>query len=118
MWPPHCVQGSHGADFACPVAPGTVVVTKGTHSLTDSYSGFGDGMSAPGAYPKAYETSILKVCASEGEAAALVSVDPGPSPHCRVASSRAASSTSLFAALRQTTACARRRSTRSRTALT
>ena len=64
MWPPHCVQGSRGAEFACPIDPFTVVVTKGTHSKTDSYSGFGDGMSVPGQYPKAYETSILKVCSA------------------------------------------------------
>lgn len=61
MWPPHCVQGTHGAEFAVPIHPHAVIVTKGTHSLTDSYSGFGDGMSARGQYPKTYETSILKV---------------------------------------------------------
>ena len=49
MWPPHCVQGSTGADFL----PGLVIkatdtiVLKGTVRTVDSYSGFAsnDGVS-------------------------------------------------------------------------
>lgn len=65
LWPAHCMQGSAGADFACPINPDALIVTKGTYVAVDSYSGFGDGVSAQAAYPKAKETSILKVCKGE-----------------------------------------------------
>ena len=61
LWPAHCMQGSPGADFACPIDAGAIVVTKGTYVAVDSYSGFGDGVSSRASYPKAKETSILKV---------------------------------------------------------
>ena len=44
MWPVHCVQGTRGADFHPGVErdASDVVIQKGTHARTDSYSGFGD----------------------------------------------------------------------------
>lgn len=43
-WPPHCVQGSHGAEFhenlQLPV--GTSIVRKGSDQAVDAYSGFLD----------------------------------------------------------------------------
>ena len=43
MWPTHCVQNTHGADWhpLCPLRPGEIVVDKGTLERVDSYSGFG-----------------------------------------------------------------------------
>ncbi|MCL4120346.1 UNVERIFIED_CONTAM: hypothetical protein GTU68_000456 [Idotea baltica] len=44
MWPDHCVQGTHGAEFAdglSPIDAGNVFV-KGTDRKIDSYSGFFD----------------------------------------------------------------------------
>jgi len=49
-WPPHCVQGTSGAEFhpALVLPPGTDVVSKGTDPDTDAYSCFqadtADGM--------------------------------------------------------------------------
>lgn len=45
MWPDHCVQGEHGAEFHSTKAIYSyphVVVQKGCNPLVDSYSGFGD----------------------------------------------------------------------------
>ena len=46
IWPPHCVQGSHGAQFHSQLVmpPGTMVISKGTNPKKDAYSGF-DGTS-------------------------------------------------------------------------
>jgi len=45
MWPNHCVQGSHGAEFHSDLgtpAKDEVIVQKGTDASIDSYSGFWD----------------------------------------------------------------------------
>jgi nicotinamidase/pyrazinamidase len=49
MWPPHCVQGTTGAEFHSDLALGqsAVIVSKGMEENADSYSGF-DGMDAQG----------------------------------------------------------------------
>jgi nicotinamidase/pyrazinamidase len=41
-WPPHCVQGTAGAEFhaALRLPPGTVVMSKGTEPDEDAYSAF------------------------------------------------------------------------------
>jgi nicotinamidase/pyrazinamidase len=41
-WPPHCVQGTPGADFhpSLLVAKGSEVISKGTSPAEDAYSGF------------------------------------------------------------------------------
>lgn len=41
-WPPHCVQGTHGARFhpALKLPHDTVIITKGAGMNEDSYSGF------------------------------------------------------------------------------
>lgn len=41
-WPPHCVQGTAGADFAAGLRlpPPTVVISKGASRDRDAYSGF------------------------------------------------------------------------------
>lgn len=43
-WPPHCIAGSIGADFApqlqLPPADKFVIISKGTHADKDAYSGF------------------------------------------------------------------------------
>ena len=43
-WPPHCVAGTHGADFpeALTPAPVTHIIRKGVLQNRDSYSGFLD----------------------------------------------------------------------------
>ena len=43
MWPDHCVQNTHGAEFHANCQPSAtdIVVDKGTNSRVDSYSGFG-----------------------------------------------------------------------------
>jgi nicotinamidase/pyrazinamidase len=42
LWPDHCVQGTHGAEFSSEVElPHTqMVIRKGYHDVVDSYSGF------------------------------------------------------------------------------
>lgn len=42
MWPPHCIAGSKGADFAAPLKlPHTaIIVSKATTPEKDTYSGF------------------------------------------------------------------------------
>jgi nicotinamidase/pyrazinamidase len=42
VWPPHCVQGTSGAEFhaGLEVPPGAVVVSKGMSPEEDAYSGF------------------------------------------------------------------------------
>ena len=42
MWPPHCVQGTAGAEIIVTVGAGSKTVRKGTDSRFDSYSGFAD----------------------------------------------------------------------------
>ena len=44
MWPNHCVQGSHGAEFYPELIrrDDDVIIRKGTNRNADSYSGFGD----------------------------------------------------------------------------
>jgi nicotinamidase/pyrazinamidase len=44
VWPPHCVQGTHGAELHAGLdrAKITEVFPKGTHRTIDSYSGFFD----------------------------------------------------------------------------
>ena len=48
MWPPHCVQGTPGAEFLPGLdrEPSDIVIQKGTSPLVDAYSGFGseDGL--------------------------------------------------------------------------
>lgn len=41
-WPPHCIAGTAGADFAADLAlpPSTVVLSKATERDRDAYSGF------------------------------------------------------------------------------
>jgi nicotinamidase/pyrazinamidase len=41
-WPPHCVQGTHGAEFhpALKLGKNVVIVSKGMGGAEDSYSGF------------------------------------------------------------------------------
>jgi nicotinamidase/pyrazinamidase len=48
-WPPHCVQGTAGAEFHPGLALGSnaVIVSKGTEENADSYSGF-DGVDSRG----------------------------------------------------------------------
>lgn len=43
-WPPHCVQGTPGAEFhpGLNLPPGTLVVSKATSSDKEAYSGFED----------------------------------------------------------------------------
>ena len=42
MWPPHCVQGTPGAEIIVTVDASAKTVRKGTNSRFDSYSGFAD----------------------------------------------------------------------------
>ena len=43
MWPPHCVQGSKGAEFVQGIGRGgDIVILKGCNPRIDSYSAFGD----------------------------------------------------------------------------
>jgi nicotinamidase/pyrazinamidase len=42
MWPPHCVQGTSGAEIVVTVGPAAKTVRKGTETRFDSYSGFAD----------------------------------------------------------------------------
>lgn len=42
MWPPHCVQGTSGAEILITVKDPTRTVRKGTNPHLDSYSGFAD----------------------------------------------------------------------------
>ena len=42
MWPPHCVQGTRGAEFHpdLNLPPETIIISKGMDPNEDSYSGF------------------------------------------------------------------------------
>jgi nicotinamidase/pyrazinamidase len=42
LWPDHCVQGTHGAEFsqALDIPHAQLVIRKGYHKVVDSYSGF------------------------------------------------------------------------------
>lgn len=42
-FPPHCVQGTHGAEIAVSVSPGDVVLFKGEDSAVEEFSAFGNG---------------------------------------------------------------------------
>jgi nicotinamidase/pyrazinamidase len=42
MWPPHCVQGTPGAEILISIEEPTRTVRKGSDSQFDSYSGFAD----------------------------------------------------------------------------
>ncbi len=42
MWPPHCVQGTSGAEIVVTVGSAAKTVRKGTDNRFDSYSGFAD----------------------------------------------------------------------------
>jgi len=55
MWPPHCVEGTGGADFVSSLThkDSDVVIQKGRVQSVDSYSAFGD------AYGKIYERTPL-----------------------------------------------------------
>jgi nicotinamidase/pyrazinamidase len=49
-WPPHCIQGTRGAEFHPDLRlGGALVVSKGMGENADSYSGF-DGMDTNGVY--------------------------------------------------------------------
>jgi nicotinamidase/pyrazinamidase len=53
VWPPHCIQGSHGADFhpGLSLPDATIVVSKGTTPDSDAYSAFegrADNARSPG----------------------------------------------------------------------
>ncbi len=39
-WPPHCVQGTRGAELALDLPPSAVVIAKGSSPGRDAYSGF------------------------------------------------------------------------------
>ncbi|HZW26761.1 MAG TPA: isochorismatase family protein [Gallionella sp.] len=39
-WPPHCIAGTHGAEFALQLPPSAVIVSKATRVEQDAYSGF------------------------------------------------------------------------------
>ena len=41
-WPPHCIQGTPGAELAINPAKITAIIQKGTDPAIDSYSGFFD----------------------------------------------------------------------------
>lgn len=49
LWPPHCVQGTRGADFhpALKLPPDTIIVTKGNDPTREGYSSF-DGVTPEG----------------------------------------------------------------------
>ena len=42
VWPPHCVQGTHGAEFstALRLPPSVVIISKATDPTQDAYSSF------------------------------------------------------------------------------
>ena len=42
LWPPHCVQGTTGAEILLPADLITAVISKGEHPKYDSYSAFKD----------------------------------------------------------------------------
>ena len=42
MWPPHCIQGTSGAEIVVSVGADAKTVRKGTDLRFDSYSGFAD----------------------------------------------------------------------------
>lgn len=56
MWPPHCVEGTSGADFVSSLTrkDSDVVIQKGRVQSVDSYSAFGDG------HGKIYERTALQ----------------------------------------------------------
>ena len=59
MWPTHCVQNTHGADWhpSCQLKPEEIVIDKGTLDRVDSYSGFGS-------HPE--DTGLLKELQTRG----------------------------------------------------
>lgn len=58
LWPPHCVQGTHGAEFVSTLNTASIdhVVRKGTDPTIDSYSGFFDN----GHRKKTEMTAVLR----------------------------------------------------------
>ncbi|MBN9307979.1 bifunctional nicotinamidase/pyrazinamidase [Devosia sp.] len=42
LWPDHCVQGTHGAEFSAEIElpHAEMIIRKGYHDVVDSYSGF------------------------------------------------------------------------------
>lgn len=42
VWPPHCVQGTRGAEFhpGLRIPPGSVIISKGDKPTAEAYSGF------------------------------------------------------------------------------
>lgn len=67
LWPDHCVQGSHGAEFAVELNTNGIdhVVQKGTDRHIDSYSGFFDNdhkkSTGLGEYLKQQEVTSIDV---------------------------------------------------------
>lgn len=61
LWPDHCIQGSHGAEFVAPLQRENFdeVVYKGTHSQVDSYSAFFDN-------GKRFSTGLDKILKEKG----------------------------------------------------
>lgn len=61
LWPPHCVQGTRGAEFAggLVVEMGDKVILKGTHEEHDSYSAFFDNL-------KKHQTELHQCLTVEG----------------------------------------------------
>lgn len=59
-WPPHCIAGTDGAQFASglSVGPGTLVISKGTHGDRDAYSGF-DGTELDARLRKAHVARLF-----------------------------------------------------------
>ncbi len=68
MWPDHCVQGTHDADFHPDLAMGAVdhVQRKGMNRLVDSYSAFRDNdrdaVTGLADWLRARGVSILDIC--------------------------------------------------------
>lgn len=68
MWPDHCVQGTHGAEFFPGFEPGSdwKIIKKGQVTRVDSYSGFGDGLTEIGKPKKLEDTGLLGILRKNG----------------------------------------------------
>jgi len=66
LWPPHCVQGSTGAEFAPGLQPNAIahVTRKGQDATVDSYSGFFDNGRRHATDLESYlrEKGVTEVC--------------------------------------------------------